>query len=341
MTLDFESEEDVELGLPDGPLLNDEQIDPFVTKIGGKPTWLRPTPATEQQLTCTACAAQLYLLLQMDCPLNGRASDVDRVIYVFGCNSRTCTESGQAGVVRVVVQCLEKAEVKRPKASLSAPKALWDDLLASSALESSLSHLDLEETAPAPTQTTGHFSSDYPCGFPATALHIVDELIAIHSKPRNKSTPDLERMMAEADVNGDTWQGEVYEKMSVAGYDKTFKNFHNQVSHYPRQCVRYCPKGRPLLFSSDPIPEIPPCPVCFKPRRFDLQLMPAVLSKLPTNQSQYLEHIPKKQRGQHPLFGDGMEWGTILVYSCGACSSGKMPFWEFEGFAVAQIERDS
>lgn len=33
-------EEDVELGLPDGPLETHEEMDPFVTKIGGKPVCL-------------------------------------------------------------------------------------------------------------------------------------------------------------------------------------------------------------------------------------------------------------------------------------------------------------
>lgn len=37
MTFPFMEEECVELGLPDGPLDLSEQVDPFVSKLGGKP----------------------------------------------------------------------------------------------------------------------------------------------------------------------------------------------------------------------------------------------------------------------------------------------------------------
>lgn len=341
MTL--ECEEDVELGLPDGLLLDDEQADPFVTKIGGRPTWLRLTSVTEQPPICSQCRAPLYLLLQMDCPPAARASHVDRVFYVFGCNSRVCTESGKRGVVRVLVQCLQSSATATATAtsspSVAAPKTLWDSIMDVSAIANSVSSLSLEATTQ--EQAAGHFAVDYPCAFPATALHIVDELIAMHPRPKGKESRDPTRMVLDANVSGDGWQSEAYEKMHIAGYDKVFRNFHTRVAHYPRQCVRYCPGGNPLPFSADPIPEIPPCPTCSNPRRFELQLMPAILSKLPTSQASYLGHIPKHLRGKHPLYDDGMAWGTILVYSCGVCSLGPAEFCEFEGFAVVQIERDS
>lgn len=69
--------------------------------------------------------------------------------------------------------------------------------------------------------------------------------------------------------------------------------------------------------------------------------MPAMLSMLPTNGDAHLKHIPKKQRGKHPLFGDGMEWGTIMVFSCGVCQLLDSSSTEltFEAPVITQIEK--
>jgi hypothetical protein len=48
--------------------------------------------------------------------------------------------------------------------------------------------------------------------------------------------------------------------------------------------------------------------------------MPAILSLLPGCEEKYLRHIPEARRHSHPLYGDGMEWATLLAYSCGVCT---------------------
>ncbi|KAF9120316.1 hypothetical protein BGX30_003243 [Mortierella sp. GBA39] len=137
------------------------------------------------------------------------------------------------------------------------------------------------------------------------------------------------------------WSGEAYEKASLPkGVDKAFKKFTERVQAWPDQCVRYHFPGSPLLFSfSDPTARtllpanasqhskhtapsahrIPRCPACKGPRGFEFQLMPNLLSLLDVTSKKYLseeEMKALKERKGAQVFDIGMEWGTILVYSC-------------------------
>ncbi|KAF9932184.1 hypothetical protein FBU30_008739 [Linnemannia zychae] len=145
----------------------------------------------------------------------------------------------------------------------------------------------------------------------------------------------------EDDEKGASWSGEAYEKATLPrGVDKAFKKFTERVQAWPDQCVRYHFPGSPLLFSfSDPTAKlllpanatqhskhtspsahrIPRCPACKGPRGFEFQLMPNLLSLLDVTSKKYLsdeEMKAAKERKGAQAFDIGMEWGTILVYSC-------------------------
>lgn len=142
-------------------------------------------------------------------------------------------------------------------------------------------------------------------------------------------------------LGGVTWSGEAYEKATLPkGVDKAFKKFTERVQSCPDQCVRYDFPGTPLLFSwsdrtaqlllptnasqhskhTTPSPHrIPRCPACKGPRGFEFQLMPNLLSLLDVTSKKYLseeEMKSLKDRKGAQMFDIGMEWGTILVYSC-------------------------
>ncbi|KAF9365730.1 hypothetical protein BGX34_008595 [Mortierella sp. NVP85] len=142
-------------------------------------------------------------------------------------------------------------------------------------------------------------------------------------------------------LGGATWSGEAYEKATLPkGVDKAFKKFTERVQSWPDQCVRYDFPGTPLLFSwsdrtaqlllptnasqhskhTTPSPHrIPRCPACKGPRGFEFQLMPNLLSLLDVTSKKYLseeEMTSLKDRKGAQMFDIGMEWGTILVYSC-------------------------
>ncbi|KAF9170623.1 hypothetical protein BGX20_008716 [Mortierella sp. AD010] len=142
-------------------------------------------------------------------------------------------------------------------------------------------------------------------------------------------------------AGGATWSGEAYEKATLPkGVDKAFQKFTERVQSWPEQCVRYDFPGVPLLFSySDRTAQsllppnvtqhskhttpsahrIPRCPACKGPRGFEFQLMPNLLSMLDVTSKKYLSEEEKqslKERKGAQVFDIGMEWGTILVYSC-------------------------
>lgn len=286
----------------------------------------------------------------MDAPLAKSISSLsgrlDRIIYVFVCNSRLCTESGKGGAVKAIVHCKRLPQCGKgglagnAEFEASTPKGLWDSLMGdvTQAVEKTTIADDKE------SETQAIFDKTYPVAFPATALRIEEEFIAIHKrKAKDADIAKVEEISAGAP--DEVWQGEAYEKMEVAGYDKVFKAFHSRVSHYPRQCVRYSPGGTPLLFHVTPDGQVPSsgdCAACGNPRHLELQLMPAILSLLPTNDPKHLQHIPKSKRGKHPLFGDGMEWGTIMVYSCGTCSLSPTSSFDeiaFVAGTIVQIEQ--
>ncbi|KAI9203478.1 programmed cell death protein 2 [Polychytrium aggregatum] len=148
---------------------------------------------------------------------------------------------------------------------------------------------------------------------------------------------------SEGAGGGGGWGGEAYEKMKgPKGFNKAFKKFIKIVAEEPEQCIRYGFQGDPLYYSNDETwskltkEGPPPCPKCKEPRTFEFQLMPAILSVLPTERFA-TEHLdttvgagPKakdpKAASRAPDRPDldaflsqyalGMEWGTVLIFSC-------------------------
>lgn len=147
-----------------------------------------------------------------------------------------------------------------------------------------------------------------------------------------------------------TWGGEAYEKQALPkGVDKAFQKFTERVQLWPEQCVRYdFMPGTPMLFTyADSTAQlllppntrqhsykhtkpsahrIPRCKACGGPRGFDFQLMPNLLSLLNVTKPEYLSEEEKRaslERKGAQAFDVGMEWGTVLVYSCVADCFGK------------------
>ncbi|GAC97438.1 hypothetical protein PHSY_005024 [Pseudozyma hubeiensis SY62] len=80
---------DVQLGLADGPLEADDEVNPLVSRIGGRAAWLpmKASP-TDKVAECNSCKQQMQLLVQIFAPLV--ESPYDRCLLVWGCARPAC-----------------------------------------------------------------------------------------------------------------------------------------------------------------------------------------------------------------------------------------------------------
>ncbi|KAJ3411386.1 hypothetical protein HDV05_002311 [Chytridiales sp. JEL 0842] len=139
------------------------------------------------------------------------------------------------------------------------------------------------------------------------------------------------------------WAGEQYEKIQLRGFSKSFKRFQKVLEEEPEQLIRYGGfQTGPLFFADDQVStrilkgvgEVcgpPVCGRCGKRRRFEMQVMPGVLSILPTEEfakrtQKQKQAEERKKEGVTKLdlssflerFCVGMDFGTVLVYTCEA-----------------------
>ena len=329
MTLPPSYEDIIELALPNGPLLFNEDNEVFTSKLGGRPVWLNnPSKDLVDSLKCLKCKTDLYLLLQMDCPREEFPA-VDRVVYVFACNTRECSQDSRGWRVIFMTRRNAAAPVtgfKNEEVDGKTKTSFWDSIMSESS--SVVDTKENSQSSPALKSDSKleNLISNPKNKFPGIYLHIDDEIIV---EKREKKNPIVVQETAPefsgSGIVEEEWSGEQYEKVRAPGTDKSFNRFQKRVAHYPRQCVRYAVSGgqTPLLFHdcnlSDEINKLPLCPSCKShPTRFELQLMPAILAFLPTESAEYIGHIEKNKRSKNPMISDGMEWGTVMIYSCSA-----------------------
>ncbi|KAI8100125.1 programmed cell death protein 2 [Halteromyces radiatus] len=161
---------------------------------------------------------------------------------------------------------------------------------------------------------------------------------------------EAELLNEEDDTNNEegTWINEQYEKQQLPrGVDKQFKKFMDRVAYEPSQCIRYEWAGSPLLYQQTIGDQHlggnqgGKCEVCQSPRVFEMQLMPNVLSILPT--SEYATDTqPSMNTSKLDSLNSGMEFGTVLVYVCKSdCHPGDTHDTTFvKELALVQYELD-
>ncbi|KAM0710396.1 hypothetical protein Q7P35_002758 [Cladosporium inversicolor] len=98
--------------------------------------------------------------------------------------------------------------------------------------------------------------------------------------------------------------------------DTTFQRFADRLAQNPEQVLRYDFGGQPLLYSKkDAVgsawPRVPRCGKCGSERVFELQLTPHAIAELEAED----------------LSLEGMDWGTIVLASCGGDCGGVVEEW--------------
>lgn len=346
MTLPPSYEDIIELALPDGALFPSEDTDVYTSKLGGRPIWLNhPSKDLLDSLKCPLCGTDRYLLLQMDCPREEYPS-VDRIVYVFVCNTRACSQDARGWKVVFMMKHKDDEQEQESKTATAGKASFWDSLM-NDQVEDNKNPLTGTTSA---TKSEPKSSAPVPLSnpknkFPGIYLHI-DEEIIVEKREKKSAIPENVTIAPEATAGGDEeWSGEQYEKFRAPGTDKSFNRFQKRVAHYPRQCVRYAVSGAqtPLLYHdldiNSAVAKLGACQHCdHVTHRFELQLMPAVLAFLPTESAEYLKHIPEAKKSNNPMVSDGMEWGSVMVYSCGAFCGLDKKTEVVEGKVIIQLE---
>lgn len=326
----------IELAMPDGDMASGDDVDVYTSKLGSMPVWFnnltdaqvsRLNVQLQRSLTCPVCGHDRYLVAQMDCPREEHSS-IDRICYIFGCNTRRCSQQSLGWSAIFVWRGQDRPAAPAPSATGTAG-SFWDSLMSAEGAKAEAAAQEVQpDAAPA---ASGIAILTPKVALPGIYLHIEEELV-MRKRARKPSAAEESRMPAPPaqSANADEdWSGEQYEKFRAQGTDRSFARFQKRCALYPRQCVRYVvarparmdPESPVALLYAD-LPDVEQkqstCPGCQqKMEYFEMQLMPAILAFLPTEQDQYLQHIPPKQRSTNPIISDGMEWGTVLVYSCG------------------------
>jgi hypothetical protein len=350
MTLPPSYEDIIELALPDGSLLPSEDTDVYTSKLGGRPVWLNhPSKDLLESLKCPLCGTDRYLLLQMDCPREEYPA-VDRIAYVFVCNTRTCSQDARGWKVIFMMKHKDQEEESKTAVDSKGKASFWDSLM-NDQVEDNKNPLS-GGTAVTKSEAKSPVSvplSNPKNKFPGIYLHIDEEIIVEKREKKSFAAASISENITiapEAAGGDEEWSGEQYEKFRAPGTDKSFNHFQKRVAHYPRQCVRYAVSGaqKPLLYHdldiNSTVARLGSCEQCnHSTHRFELQLMPAVLAFLPTESAEYTKHIPESKKSNNPIISDGMEWGSVLVYSCGAlCGLTRKDAEVAEGKVIIQLE---
>ncbi|KAG0172878.1 hypothetical protein DFQ28_009884 [Apophysomyces sp. BC1034] len=408
------------LGVPDGAIPTEDDMDPYTTKIGGVPVWLNSEkPPSSDYCRCRICHQWMYLIFQGYVPLPD--SIYHRVIYVWACNRRACMRKpGSFSVLRSqrvdqeTLQTQQKKEKKRKEQHQKKKNAvnqqqqqqqqqqqpfggsgfqlgdLWGASQPFSTSSPSTPGLFGKASASVATPVAAPVASA-PTSIPAKQSTKADELteslgrlslkmqakdtVDVATLPRfpgeylyisEENTDkyemlgmdmsryqqylDMEAELMIEDTDEGTWIGEAYEKSQLPrGVDKQFKKFTERAECEPTQCVRYEWAGTPLLYSQlqqqqqQAIQER--CKACGGPRAFEFQLMPNILSLLPTAEHAADNVGPVKSSDAKALldsWNTGMEFGTIMVFVCQKdCHPGDIDEVAYvEEMAIVQYETE-
>lgn len=263
---------------------------------------------------CPSCKCLMNLMVQLYCPV----VETDRFIHIFACCKSQCSQ-GDWLITRTVVPFFHLPSSNPPAVKESKVKstAKSDDAWFDDQEEWTVSIASSSAKASTETQSHHQGKSKSTQSHPKIT-RLPDELnafeawyIAVEDEADLKSAFEtgLETSSTKGEISTNE-SGEVYEKSTLFGSnDPNSSRFWKKLNKVPNQIIRYNLDQEPLLHKvfSDLEKSVKPCDSCKSPRRFEMQLMPALISILRPHQSG--TRVP--------------EFATVLVYTCSKdCSPG-------------------
>ena len=309
-------------------------------------------------IMCGRCKQSMFMIAQAFSPLVIEGADADggdgytgadanRMVYVFGCNSEECTRLAPVtsfAAVAVQIDCPDstacddaddddddddaEGDAKSPATPPSSPAA-------------PAGAADASSSPAAVATTTTPTASVVPCpAFAALGIDVEEASVVAGSErttnrdgdddvdDRHEPEPeDLEAEMRKVDeINARAAaSGNALDHVDMAELDNAidlkdkridqmYSFFTKQMERCPRQVMRYCPGGTPLFQNPQVVfgqPDFPSsCDKCGKPLHMELQIMPTAVY--------LLRCFDRVDTAAHPPPDDGMDFGTLTIYSCSA-----------------------
>lgn len=295
--------EAMQLAIADEPLPESEELLSSVTKIGGRPRFIRPLPSLYgdqlrdqmyKECFCRRCKSQLFLLAQCYCPIHdGR----NRMMYIFCCNRAGCVGMGDDAwrCFTVETNLDEDDDGDNEGGAADAAGWAWGG---ANAFPPVATFIEPEPASP-----------PSPVG---NVVNIAEELKKAAELNEKSSLPDHEIQELEQQVD-----------LKDKPVDIAFEEFRVRLERSPRQVMRYQRNGIPIFMDPDQTIQlvIPPCNRCGGPMGMELQLLPTALYFLHVDQH-LPKDVPEQSKNSGGTLGCGADFGTISVYTCVAGCSG-------------------
>ncbi|PVU97904.1 hypothetical protein BB559_001855 [Furculomyces boomerangus] len=215
----FKNHTPILLGFPDGLQSATDSLDPFISKLGGIPTWLQNNQATEIPTSefahCGNCNDLMILLFQIYAPLEN--SPFERVLYLWGCTKKSCMKNPNS-FKAIRGQYINKEYLRK----------LYPD--------------------PVP-ETSNKNSNSEPFDLPELTNKMEKISISPLEKQKTKKILLSESKKPWPKILPHT--SELYEVQELPkGVDKYLQHFLYVVGQNPEQCIRYQFDGIPLVYTN-------------------------------------------------------------------------------------------
>uniref|UniRef100_A0A7S4LJL5 Programmed cell death protein 2 C-terminal domain-containing protein n=1 Tax=Eutreptiella gymnastica TaxID=73025 RepID=A0A7S4LJL5_9EUGL len=289
------------VAVPYGAPSADELKDPYESQIGGQvkvPEWANFDPRRAQ---CGVCGHPLYLMLQAFCPFE----DLERIFLVYACNTEAChaqpSKCWQAWRLQRTIEKKggdqegdgEKDDDGDADADAGPGDTEDSEDDDAGSLDDKAALTGLPPSAP---YCLPCFSLDM---FPEPEQDDSETDVAAEMRKMEEINKKTDAAITAKDLDS------VAHSVPQFKPDETFAAFQIRMELCPRQVVRWEIGAVPLWISNEKIPhELPECKACGAPCVVELQLMPTIV------------YVLKPYNHTHVAGDEGLDFGTVTVYSC-------------------------
>ena len=302
------------LGVKGCPLTVESNLLPWVTKMGGTPTYheedadhpdvLLIKEQIGPLLSCNSCGLRMFLLIQCYSPID--LAD-ERMVYLFACNNSNCSTKPSESW-RCVSVCYSLLAGTRGKEESDDDVEVQERVLGREQLSLYSFPPVLLDIVPEPNKAEDIEPT-------AVESQMIAEYerreLALKCKMRSAAADGLPLDDAdepEDNVGRDLEDLEHQLDLKNKPTDILFDKYRRRIGRIPYQVLRYHRGGTPLFMNPPKLAtqNIPPCRNCGAARTFEFQVLSSILYFLRTS-----DYVPLPGS-----CGDGLDFATASVYVC-------------------------